>query len=263
VEEIHFVIEPMRGVSHPESRRVETDPVSAAMDMLSKGLAAACVSGSTTTAATTIRAALKIVGHSGSHVSGSFLLHTSNGQFILFADCAVIPEPTVEQLVAIARSSAATFERLVGMEARVAMLSFSTKGSGSGPSVERVREATALVRNVCPALQIDGEVQFDAAFEPHIYRTKTGSAESRAANVFVFPNLDAGNIAYKVASRLAKARAYGAILQGIRAPVIKLSRGTDQDDIIMSSLVAATLAHAAIESCVEETAAIPAAITES
>jgi phosphate acetyltransferase len=153
------------------------------------------------------------------------------GVFV-FADCAVLPEPTAEELAQIAVSSAKTAADIAGIEPRVAMLSFSTKGSAVHSSVTKVQEATHIAKTLNPALKIDGELQVDAAIVPSVGKSKApGSDIAGNANVLVFPSLESGNIAYKLVQRLAGAEAIGPVLQGIAAPVNDLSRGCSVDDI--------------------------------
>ncbi|MBU1887723.1 MAG: phosphate acetyltransferase [Candidatus Omnitrophica bacterium] len=156
----------------------------------------------------------------------------SNGVFI-FADAGVIPDPTAEQLCDIAIASAKMARVILDDEPKVAMLSYSTKGSGAGQSVEKVKEATRLVSEKMPGLLIDGEIQVDCAVVPEVANRKDPDSRIKGrANVFIFPNLDAGNISYKIAERFAKAHALGPVLQGLRKPASDLSRGCDTQDII-------------------------------
>lgn len=155
-----------------------------------------------------------------------------NGTFV-FSDCGLNQNPNAEELAAIAESSAKTFEMLVGKEPKVAMLSHSTLGSAKHADVDKVVEATKILRENCPDLKVEGEIQADAAIVPTVGASKAPDSEVAGnANVLVFPDLDAGNIGYKLVQRLAKAEAYGPVTQGIAAPVNDLSRGCSADDIV-------------------------------
>ena len=227
----------------PSRERIDLgDPLHVAALMVAAGEADACVGGATRPTADVVRAALSCIGLAPGveTISSCFLLVLPDGTPITFGDCGVVPEPDAGQLAQIAMLSAATHESLVGERARVAMLSYSTKGSAAGPRVERVRSATEIVRRRAPSLAIDGELQFDAAWAGEVARTKApGSEVAGSANVFIFPDLDSGNIAYKITERLGGARAYGPLLQGTARVLHDLSRGCDTDDIVTVAVIAA------------------------
>ena len=210
--------------------------------MVAAGEADACVGGASRPTADVVRAALYCIGPAPGveTISSCFLLVLPDGTPITYGDCGVVAEPDPGQLASIAVSTAATHEQLVGETARVAMLSYSTKGSAGGSRVERVREATEIVRHRMPSLAIDGEMQFDAAWDQQVAAAKApGSEIAGRANVFVFPDLDSGNIAYKITQRLGGARAYGPLLQGTAGVIHDLSRGCNADDIATVAVIAA------------------------
>jgi phosphate acetyltransferase len=202
--------------------------------MVREGLADGSVAGSLSTTSDVIRAGVQIVGMTtGISIASSFFLMVFPHFNYLYADCGVVPDPTAEQLVDIAISTAENFRKLTGETPRVAMLSFSTKGSASHPLVEKMQKATALTKQKRPDLIIDGELQVDAAIVPSVSAKKApGSPIAGNANVFIFPNLDAGNIAYKITQRLAGAEAFGPIIQGLKKPCYDLSRGCSVNDIV-------------------------------
>jgi phosphotransacetylase len=219
-----------------------TDPVSLAAAALRAGYLHGCVAGATRPTADVLRAGLRIVGLTPGlrTLSSAFLMVLPDGRTLTFSDCAVVPDPDPAELADIALAASTTHLQLAGQTPVVAMLSFSTQGSASHPRVDRVRAATELVRAAAPDLHVDGDLQFDAALIAEVGLSKApGSTVAGRANVFVFPNLDAGNIGYKIAQRLGGATAMGPILQGISAPLNDLSRGCDSRDIELMATVSA------------------------
>lgn len=208
--------------------------------MVKHGYADGCVAGAVNTTGDVLRAAIQVIGlKKGSKVVSSvFLMSFSDGQVLTYGDCAVVPYPDSGQLASIAVDSAQTHFQLTGQRPVVAMLSFSTKGSAKHPNVDLVLEAVSQAKMLAPELSIDGELQFDAAFVPEIGRRKAPDSKvAGKANVYIFPNLDAGNIAYKITERIGGATATGPIIQGLAAPMNDLSRGASWEDIVNTSAV--------------------------
>lgn len=225
-----------------EVDRLRGDALYLSTSFVAAGHADACVAGAARPTADVIRAGLKTIGLKDgvSTVSSCFLIVLPDGRRLAYGDCAVLPEPDVDQLADVAIATADTFAGLTGEEPAVAMLSFSTLGSAAHPEVDRVRAATRAVQSRRPDLCVDGELQFDAAILESVGRSKAdGSPVAGRANVFIFPNLAAGNIGYKITERLGGAAAIGPVLQGLSAPLNDLSRGCSSVDIAAVALVSA------------------------
>ncbi|RKT78774.1 phosphate acetyltransferase [Terracoccus luteus] len=233
-----------KGVTFERARELVTDISYFGTMMVHLGLADGMVSGAVNTTAHTIRPALEFIKtRSGVRTVSSVFLMCLDDRVLVYGDCAVIPDPTTEQLADIAVSSAET-ARQFGIEPRVAMLSYSTGTSGSGVEVEKVRAATALVAERDPALLLEGPIQYDAAVDPVVGAAKLpGSPVAGRATVFIFPDLNTGNNTYKAVQRSAHAVAVGPVLQGLRRPVNDLSRGALVDDIVNTVAITAVQAQ--------------------
>lgn len=219
--------------------------------MVRKGDAGGCVAGAHNTTGNVLRAAFQVIGPAPGMktVSSCFIMVTNTPEYgengsMLFADCAVNPNPDARALAEIAVSTAKSCKSFLGVDAKVAMLSFSTKGSAKHEDADKVIEALAIAKEMAPELQIDGELQADAALVPKVGASKApGSTVAGKANTLVFPDLGAGNIGYKLVQRLAGAEAVGPVIQGLAMPVNDLSRGCSVEDIISVTAITAVQAQ--------------------
>lgn len=237
---VFYELRKHKGMTMEKSEELMLDPVFFGMMMVKQGKADGLVSGAAHSTADTLRPALQILKTApGTKLVSTFVLmdvpnceYGENGVF-LFSDCGLNQNPDSESLSEIAISTAKSFKQIIGKEPRVAMLSYSTMGSAKAEEVDKVRIATELVKEKAPELAVDGEMQFDAAIVPSIAKSKAPESDvAGKANTLIFPDLQAGNIGYKLVERLAKAEAYGPICQGMAKPVNDLSRGCKAEDIV-------------------------------
>lgn len=237
-----YVVQRMPKKSIEELRKNIQDPLWFGAAMVATGKCDYCVAGNTSSTANVLRAGLRVIGLAPNNKTLSsimIMIAPKGDQILAFADCSVLPQPSAAQLADIAISTAQSFTAITGQVAKVAMLSFSTKGSAKHETVTNVQLATDMVRERAPELCIDGELQFDAAIVESVAKQKApNSPIAGKANVFVFPSLEAGNIGYKIAQRLGGYEAVGPLIQGLNGSMHDLSRGCSWQDMVQVAMLA-------------------------
>lgn len=244
--ELFYELRKNKGVTLQDAKYTVKNPLYLGCLLIKNGDADAMVAGALSPTSSVLRAAFQVLKTKPgiSVVSGAFIMllpenvNYGDNHMLVFADCAVIPDPSAEELAQIAIATAKTTKDIAGLDPVVAMLSFSTKGSASHPKVDKVKEALEIAHKLDPSLKLDGELQSDAAIVPSVGKLKAPDSQvAGKANTLIFPSLEVGNIAYKLVQRLAGAGAVGPILQGLAAPVNDLSRGATVEDIVNTIIV--------------------------
>lgn len=241
-----------KGVTLEQAQQTIEDPLYFATMMLHHGLADGMVAGAQNTTADTLRPALQIIKNKADQkmISSFSIIETNNKELgyhglLLFSDCGLNISPTPEELAEIVSQSAQSFKEIIGAEPKIAMLSYSTNGSSNGQSVNNVKLATELAKEKNPSLLIEGEIQLDAAIIPSVAIQKNSLTKLKGqANILIFPDLNSGNIAYKMAERLGGAHAFGPLTQGIKKPVNDLSRGCNFQDIVTTIAITSIQSNA-------------------
>ncbi|MGB9839114.1 phosphate acetyltransferase [Thermovenabulum sp.] len=249
--ELLYQLRKDKGMTEEKAMELAKNPIWYGTLMVKNGDVDGMVAGAITATADIFRPAFQVIKTAPgvSVVSSAFIMVVPNCEYgsngiILFADCAINPNPDAKQLAEIALASSRTWKALMDEEPIIAMLSFSTKGSGQHETVDKVVEATNILRQKAPELKVDGELQADAALVPKVAKTKApGSEVAGRANILIFPDLNSGNIGYKLVQRLAKAEAIGPISQGLAMPINDLSRGCSSDDIVNVAAITALQAQ--------------------
>jgi len=232
-----YKIRKKKGMTPDQALKLMDDPLYYGCMMVHENDADGLIAGATWPTSKTLLPAFQIINEKHHRISSSFIM-VIEGRYYVFADCAVNPSPTPLELACIAECSAETYSTLVGPKPKVAMLAFSTKGSSNRPEIEPIRQATKIAKRKWPKLVIDGEIQLDAAIIPFIAKVKGAYDTLKGqANVLIFPNLNCGNIAYKLIERLAHAQAVGPIMQGLEKPINDLSRGCSANDIMIVTAI--------------------------
>ena len=240
-----FELRKHKGMTLEKAAEILKEPLFFAAMLVRKNQADVAIAGAVNTTGNVLRAAIQVIGLAEGIkvVSSCFFMVLPKDKVLTFGDCAVIPDPDSEQLASIAISTSETHLKVTKQTPNVAMLSFSTKGSAEHDHVTKVIDATNLVKQEKPYLNIDGELQFDAAYNPEVAKRKAPESKvAGKANVYIFPDLDAGNIGYKITERLGNAQAIGPIIQGLAKPFNDLSRGCSVEDIINTACICSLLA---------------------